>query len=93
MLRLKTMGSAGEAALNRCRHAERRIDPHDASGGCGGPQDRGSHEARGVLPTSLFESAYFDQDNGAALLRPAGRSGGPRRIIRPRCDAADWRSF
>jgi hypothetical protein len=56
------------------------------------PQDRESDEARGVLPTSLFESAYFDQDNGAALLRPREESGGPRRIIRPRCDAADWHS-
>ena len=53
------------------------------------PQDSDADEARGVLPTSLFESVYFDHHDSAALVRPARRSGGPRRIIRPRCDAAD----
>jgi hypothetical protein len=50
-------------------------------------------EARGVLPTSLFESVYFDQRAGAAFVAPRRESAGARRIIRPRCDAADSRAF
>jgi predicted aspartyl protease len=55
------------------------------------PQDRDLDEADGVLPTSLFDSLYFDQHDGAALVTPPTSTtspGGRRRIIRPRCEAA-----